>query len=184
MERNYFNKIEIASRKQLKQLQLERLKDQVDYLYHNSPYYRKIFKGQGIAPDIVRSLHDLKRLPFIDKHMIGKSQEQHPPFGKFLCVPESKIVKFFRTSGTTLKPRNFAYTSHDWWDISVEVMARITYSLGARDRDRVFIAFPYSTFVALWSSHYASAKIGCMVIPGGGISTKERLNLMHQNTTK
>jgi phenylacetate-CoA ligase len=52
------------------------------------------------------------------------------------------------------------------------------YAIGVRPEDRAFIAFPYSTFIALWTAHYACEKIGCMVIPGGGISTRERLHLM------
>jgi len=183
MERKFWSEVETLSTDEIKKLQLKRLKEQVEHLYHNSPYYRRVFKEHKITPEDFRSLDDLKRVPFLDKYTVGESQDRCPPFGEFLCVPERDIVKFYRTSGTTFHPRNFAYTFNDWWNITCEVMARIKYSTGVRAEDRAFIAFPYSTFVSLWTAHYACEKIGCMVIPGGGISTKERLNLMKNMKT-
>lgn len=178
MEKRFFSEFEALSRNEIEALQLERLKEQVAYLNDQSPYYQRIFRQEKISPKDFKSLDDVKRVPFIDKYMVGDNQDHHPPFGEFLCVQERDIVKYFRTSGTTFNPRNFAYTFSDWWDVTSGVMARLKYSTGVRAEDRVMIAFPYSTFVSLWTSHYACEKIGCMVIPGGGASTKERLNLM------
>jgi phenylacetate-CoA ligase len=178
MQTIFWSDIESLSRTELKDLQLRQLKEQVQYLNTHSPYYKRIFKENKIAPEDIKSLDDLKKIPFVDKYMVGESQERSPWFGEFLCVPEADIVRYFRTSGTTLKPRNFAYTYHDWWDISVEVLARMMYSVDITADDRAFIAFPYSTFINLWTGHYACEKLGCMIIPGGGISTKERLKLM------
>lgn len=180
MEKPFFSEIEGLSRKDLSGLQLEGLKRQVEFLSESSPYYKRVFQEKKIRAEDIRGLDDLRRLPFVDKYMVGESQEQHPLFGEFLCVGEERLVKYFRTSGTTFHPRNFTYTLDDWWNRVCEVMARIMYSTGVRPEDRVFIAFPYSTFISLWTSHYASEKMGCMVIPGGGASTKERLNLMKQ----
>ncbi len=178
MDKKFWSEVETLSRAELKELQLRQLKEQIEYLYNHSPYYQRVFKECKLTPEDFKRLDDLKRIPFINKYMVGESQESHPPFGEFLCVPERDIVRYFRTSGTTLRPRNFAYSYHDWWNISCEIMARLKYSVGIRAEDRAFIAFPYSTFISLWTSHYACEKIGCMVIPGGGISTRERLNLM------
>ncbi len=178
MEKKFWSEVETLSRAELHELQLERLKEQVKYLNNNSTYYHRTFKENKITPEDFKSLDDLKRIPFLDKYMVGESQERHPPFGEFLSVPERDIVKYFRTSGTTLHPRNFCYTYNDWWNITCEVLARMKYAIGVRAEDRAFIAFPYSTFIALWTAHYACEKIGCMVIPGGGISTRERLHLM------
>jgi phenylacetate-CoA ligase len=178
MEKRFFNDVEGLAREDIQTLQLDRLKKQVGYLADRSAYYRQVFQEHRISAENFKSLDDLKRIPFTDKYMVGESQERVPPFGEFLCVPEREIVKYFRTSGTTFRPRNFAYTWDDWWNVAVEVMARLKYSTGVRPEDRVFVAFPYSTFITLWNAHYACEKIGCMVIPGGGTSTKERLHLM------
>jgi phenylacetate-CoA ligase len=178
MEKQFFSDVEALSRDEIKQLQLKRLKEQIGYVLNNSPFFGRVLKENRLTPEDFRSLDDLKRVPFLDKYMVAESQERHPPFGEFLCVPESSIVKYFRTSGTTLQPRNFGYTADDWNNITVVVMSRMKFSTGVRPEDRVLIAFPYSTFISLWTSHYACEKIGCMVIPGGGASTKERLNLM------
>jgi phenylacetate-CoA ligase len=178
MKKEYWDEVEGLPREKLRKLQLQKLKKQIEYLNTNSPYYRTLFKQNKIKPEDFKSLDDLKRVPFLDKYTISASQEKHPPFGEFLCVKERDIVKYFRTSGTTFRPRNFAYTYDDWWNGSVEEMCRIKYSIGVRKEDRAFIAFPYSTFITLWTAHYACEKIGCMIIPGGGTSTKERLKLM------
>jgi phenylacetate-CoA ligase len=178
MSKRFFSDMEALSREEINALQIDRLKKQVEYLSHQSPYYKAVFEAKRIQPADFKHIDDLKRIPFIDKFMVGESQERQPPFGEFVCVPEKDIVKYFRTSGTTFNPRNFSYTFRDWWDIAVEVMARLKYAAGVRPEDRVFIAFPYSTFIALWNAHYACEKIGCMVIPGGGTSTIERLHLM------
>ena len=178
MEREFWNAEEAMSRHDINALQIKKMRDQVAYLSHNSPYYQRLFEKANISSEDFRTLEDLQRLPFTDKYQVGDSQERNPPFGDILCVPERDIVKYFRTSGTTLEPRNFAYSAYDWWDLTVEMMVRLKYATGLRPDDRVFIAFPYSTFIALWTSHYACEKMGCMVIPGGGTSTKERLNLM------
>lgn len=178
MKGQFWNERDAMSRSDIYGHQLQKLKEQVEYLSSHSPYYRQVFKEHHISSADIRSLDDLKRIPFTDKYQVGESQERNPPFGDILCVPEKEIVKYFRTSGTTLAPRNFAYTDHDWQGITVEIMVRLKYAVGIRPDDRVLIAFPYSTFIALWTSHYACEKMGCMVIPGGGTSTKERLNLM------
>ena len=91
----------------------------VAYLDQNSTYYQGIFRKEKIKSEDFKSLDDLKRIPFIDKYMVGESQERQPPFGEFLSVQEREIVKYFRTSGTTFHPRNFGYTFSDWWDVTV-----------------------------------------------------------------
>ena len=183
MEKKFWDEVEGLPRDEIKKIQLRRLKKQVEYLYANSPYYRNLFKKHKITPKDFKSLDDLKRVPFLDKYVISESQVKYPPFGEFLCVKEHEIVKYFRTSGTTFHPRNFAYTFDDWWNGAVEEMCRIKYAIGVRPEDRAFIAFPYSTFITLWTAHYACEKIGCMIIPGGGTSTKERLKLMREMQT-
>jgi phenylacetate-coenzyme A ligase PaaK-like adenylate-forming protein len=126
MEHGFFSDIEALSREEIKALQLERLKRQVEQVANHSSYYQKVFREEKIGPADFKGLDDLKRIPFIDKYMVSESQERHPPFGEFLCAKEQEIVKYFRTSGTTFHPRNFAYTFRDWWDVTVEVMASLS----------------------------------------------------------
>ena len=101
MARKFFNDAEGWSKEEIREHQLRRLKEQVAYLNNSSPHYRRLFKENGIAPEMFKSLGDLKMVPFTDKYIMGESQDRFPPFGEFLCVPEREIVRFFRTSGTT-----------------------------------------------------------------------------------
>ncbi len=126
--------MDAMSRPDIDAHQLQRL-GQVEYLSDHSPYYQKVFKEHHISSADFKSLNDLKQIPFTDKYQAVESQERNPPFGDILCVPEMDIVKYLRTRGTTLAPRNFAYSDHDWGDITVEMMVRLTYAAGVRPDD-------------------------------------------------
>jgi phenylacetate-coenzyme A ligase PaaK-like adenylate-forming protein len=76
VERKFWNDVEGWSREQIKGDQLTKLKEQVRYLNENSTYYGRIFKANGIAPEMFKSLDDLKRIPCIDKHIIGESEDR------------------------------------------------------------------------------------------------------------
>ena len=81
MEKKFFSDFEALSREDIEALKLERLKKQVAYLDQNSPYYQEIFRQEKINSEDFKNLDDLKRIPFIDKYMVGESQERRPPIG-------------------------------------------------------------------------------------------------------
>lgn len=91
--------LETMSRDQLADLQLKKLKETVARCYHNVPYYQKIFKEQGILPEDIRSLDDLKKLPMTRKAALRENY----PF-KLLACPMRDVVRIHGSSGTTGKP--------------------------------------------------------------------------------
>ena len=91
--------IECMDRESLRKIQSIRLKKIVDYVYHNTPFYRKKMQEMGITPDDINSIDDIVKLPFTTKHDLRDNY----PFG--LCaVPMSQIVRIHASSGTTGKP--------------------------------------------------------------------------------
>ena len=100
--------IECMDRESLRKIQSIRLKKIVDYVYHNTPFYRKKMQEMGITPDDINSIDDIVKLPFTTKHDLRDNY----PFG--LCaVPMSQIVRIHASSGTTGKPTVVGYTRKD-----------------------------------------------------------------------
>jgi len=54
------------------------------------------------------------------------------------------------------------------------------YMMGFRETDRVFVCFGYNVYVAFWSGHYASEKLGCQVVPGGALDTEGRIQKIRE----
>ena len=100
--------IECMDRESLRKIQSIRLKKIVDYVYHNTPFYRKKMQEMGITPDDINTIDDIVKLPFTTKHDLRDNY----PFG--LCaVPMSQIVRIHASSGTTGKPTVVGYTRKD-----------------------------------------------------------------------
>ena len=92
-------------------IQKLRLRKTIQYVYANSPFYRRLFSACGIHPEDVRTAADLQRLPFTTAQDIRQWQE-------FLCVPEEKLAAVFTTSGTTGEPKRMYYTYREMQALS------------------------------------------------------------------
>jgi phenylacetate-CoA ligase len=80
----------------------------------HSPFYKKRFQEADITPDKIRSLDDIKKLPFLTKEDLRKDQEAHPPWGSMLAVPLEETQRVHMTSGTTGTPIKILDTAADW----------------------------------------------------------------------
>jgi phenylacetate-CoA ligase len=163
----------------LRKLQLYKFKRIFTYAYNKSPFYRTKFDAAGIKPEDIRTLDDIRRIPFTTKEEMRKAQEgKEPfPFGELLTVPVGEVTEYHQTTGTTGLPVRYADTWSDW-DWFSENWAYCMYSRGFNNADVVYIPFPYHLFIAFWGGHYGSEKVGAMVIPGGSTSTEERIHEM------
>ena len=164
--------LETMSRDQLADLQLKKLKETVARCYHNVPYYQKIFKEQGILPEDIRSLDDLKKLPMTKKAALRENY----PF-KLLACPMRDVVRIHGSSGTTGKPTMVAYTRHDL-DIWSDCVTRVVCAGGATPDDVAQIAFGYGLFTGALGLHQGLEKLGCAVIPMSAGNTEKQLMLM------
>ena len=169
--------IECMETRQLEQLQLERLGKLVDYLGKRSSFYRDKFAGGKISGDSIKSLSDLKKLPFTRKTDLRDSY----PFG-MLCVDLKEVREIHASSGTTGNPTVVAYTRGDikLWS---EVMARCLTIAGATPDDIVQNAYGYGLFTGGLGIHYGTLELGAAVVPMSSGGTKRQLKLMHDFTT-
>lgn len=164
---------ECMEREDLRRIQGERLRDTVERVYFNVPYYRHKMQEKGLGPENIRSIEDLPSLPFTTKNDLRDNY----PFGLF-AVPMSEIVRLHASSGTTGKPTVVGYTRNDISSWS-EVMARTLTAAGADRHDFIQIAYGYGLFTGGLGLHYGGEKIGASVIPVSGGNTNRQLQLMH-----
>ncbi len=164
---------ECMEREELKKVQSERLRETVERVYYNVPYYRNKMQEAGLGPEHIQSTDDLHKLPFTTKQDLRDNY----PFGLF-AVPMSEIVRVHASSGTTGKPTVVGYTHRDIATWS-EVMARTLTCAGANRHDFIHVAYGYGLFTGGLGIHYGGEKIGASVIPVSGGNTTRQLQLMH-----
>ena len=163
---------ECMSRDKMTEVQTKRLIDTVKKVYNNVPFYRSKMQKAGIEPGDIKSLDDLKKLPFTKKQDLRDTY----PYGMF-AVPMSEIVRIHASSGTTGKQTVVGYTRGDL-DTWAEVIARALYSAGANKESIVQVAYGYGLFTGGLGIHYGVEKIGASVIPASGGNTKRQLQIM------
>jgi phenylacetate-CoA ligase len=165
-------------RRQLREYQLQKLRKQLRYVYSNSPFYRRKLDGAGISPDDIRTMADLREIPFTEKEELLRSQEGHPPWGDISCISPEQGVRVFKTSGTTGEPVRMMLSHKDWFENYYEQFQYFRCGFGLTEQDVLFVPFNYGMYIAWWGFQVAMEQAGLMIIPGGGISTSERLRVM------
>jgi phenylacetate-CoA ligase len=163
---------ETMPREALESIQLRRLQTTVERVYANVPFYRDIFTKAGVSPSDIRSLDDLKRLPFTTKQDLRDNY----PYGIF-ASPMDQVVRIHASSGTTGKPTVVGYTARDikTW---AELMARSLMAGGATRNDIIHNAYGYGLFTGGLGVHYGAEALGASVIPVSGGNTKRQVVIM------
>ena len=164
-------------RKELEQLQLERLESTLNRVYLNVPFYRKKFDEVGFNPDDLRSLDDLRKLPFTVKNDLRDNY----PYGLF-AVPLREVVRVHASSGTTGMATVVGYTRNDIKTWS-NLVARVLTAGGVTADDVIQIAFNYGLFTGAFGLHYGSERVGASVIPASSGNTKRQIKIMQDFKT-
>lgn len=165
-------KWECAPRKDIEEIQLERLKATVKRVYDNVPYYRKTLDSMGVHPQDIRKLDDIRKLPFTTKDVLRDNY----PFGLF-AVPKDELLRVHASSGTTGKPTVVGYTRNDLETWS-ELVARVVTQAGVTNKDMAQVAFGYGLFTGAFGLHYGLEKVGAAVIPVSVGNTERQIMLM------
>ncbi len=170
-------RIERRSRADMTRWQTQRLREQVRHAATRSPFYRRKLRAAGVNPASVRSLEDLRRLPFTTKDELKDNQAAKPPWGDVLAVPLAEVLRVHLTSATTGRPLAVLDTQDDWRGF-YHSYARSLHAFGVRPTDMVMAAFSYGPWIGYWSGFYAAQDLGCLVFPVGGLSTDQRLDAL------
>ncbi len=165
--------IESMDRAELRKIQNIRLKRMVDYVYHNTPFYRRKMQELNITPDDIQGVDDIVKLPFTTKLDLRDNY----PFG--LCaVPTSMISRFHASSGTTGKPTVVGYTRKDIFSWT-ECLSRAFTAYGADGTDSFQVSYGYGLFTGGLGAHYGAENIGASVIPTSSGNTDKQITIMH-----
>jgi phenylacetate-CoA ligase len=168
----YNEEFETMPREVIKALQVKRLQQVLERVYHTVGFYKKSFDAAKIKPDAIKSIADMQKLPFITR----KDLSDNYPFGLF-SVPMSNIVRLHTSSGTSGRAAVFGYTKRDietWSDL----IARSLVAAGITKNDIIHNAFGYGLFTGGLGLHYGAEKIGASVIPMSGENTKRQLMIL------
>lgn len=164
-------KIETLSPKQIKELQLERLKWTLAQA-NRSPFYGKMFKKCNFSSDKIRSLEDLQKLPYTTKKDLRAGF-----LFEFLTMPVSEMIRVHTSSGTTGSITAVLFTPRDV-DTWSNLVARCMYITGSRKEDVFQNTMGYGLFTGGLGLHYGAEKIGLTIIPAGPGNTKRQIKLI------
>jgi phenylacetate-CoA ligase len=161
------------SREELRKLQSIRLKNVVEHVYHNAPFYRRKMQEMGVSPEDIQSIDDIVKLPFTTKQDLRDNY----PFG-LMAVPMSEIVRLHASSGTTGKPIVVGYTRKDL-SVWYEGVARCLTAYGVTRNDVIQVSYGYGLFTGGLGAHGGVEMIGGTVIPMSSGNTQKQIQLMH-----
>jgi phenylacetate-CoA ligase len=170
----YNPSLETASRDVIERLQLERLREVVHRVYSNNYYYRKKMKERGVAPEDIKTLKDIEKLPHTTKEDLREAQ----PFG-YLITHFENVVEVHGTSGTTGEPVFVYYTNVDIENWG-EIMARSLAAAGLTKRDVLQITPSFSLFTGGFGFYYGARRIGATIVPTGPGYSKRQIYVMQK----
>ncbi|MEW6157486.1 MAG: AMP-binding protein [Verrucomicrobiota bacterium] len=171
--------ISFPDRAAIRSQQWNALQQLVRALVPSNAFYTRKIRQAGLEESIATPA-EFSRLEFTTKPEIAKDQSDHPPYGSNLTFPIERYTRFHQTSGTTGAPIRWLDTPASW-DWMVESWRKIFLAAGVTPYDRVLFTFSFGPFIGFWLAFEAAQRIGCLCLPGGGLSSSARLKLMIEN---
>ena len=163
--------LETLTRPEIEALQLERLQKTVRHCM-NSPFYKKRFEENGLTPESIKSLDDLKKIPFTTKQDLRDNY----PFG-IASVPLEKAVRLHSSSGTTGNPTVILHTQKDL-DEWANAVARCLHMVGLRPGDVFQNSSGYGMFTGGLGFQYGAERLGMLTVPAAAGNTKRQLKFI------
>lgn len=149
---------ETMSRGDIEKLQLERLQATVRHCM-NSEFYKKRFDEAGLKPEDIKSLDDIRKIPFTTKQDLRDTY----PFG-MASVPLRQCVRLHSSSGTTGNPTVILHTQKDL-DEWADAVARCLWMVGLRPDDVFQNSSGYGMFTGGLGFQYGAERLGALTVP-------------------
>ena len=173
--------IESLGLEAMREIQVRKFQLMLEQVLATNTFYGRKLRDAGVrhAQDI-RTLDDLKQLPFTTKAELMQDQLAHPPYGTNLTFPRHRYTRIHQTSGTTGEPLRVLDTEESWrwW---AKCWATVYRAAGVTSRDRIFFAFSFGPFIGFWSAYEGARVIGAMAVPGGGMNSYQRVKAILVN---
>ncbi len=165
---------ECMSRDELHALQSKRLAETIRLEYDHVPAYRERMDKAGVKPEDIRTVEDIKYLPFTEKTDL----RDYFPFG-LLAAPRSEIIRIQGSSGTTGKPIVSGYTKNDV-EVWTEMVARAMSAAGVNENSVVQVAYGYGLFTGGLGAHQGATRVGAMVVPMSSGNTQRQIMMLRE----
>lgn len=160
--------------------QLEQLRALVTELIPANRFYAQKLQAAGVGFDVASLADYSARFPFTEKSELVADQQANLPYGTNLTYPLNRYTRFHQTSGTSGQPMRWLDTPESW-EAMIESWAEVFRAAGVKDGDRVMFAFSFGPFLGFWLAFESAARLGCLCLPGGGLSSAARLRMMRDN---
>ncbi|HEX8982971.1 MAG TPA: AMP-binding protein [Ktedonobacterales bacterium] len=175
----YWNpKNETLPREELERLQLTKLRRLVEWAHANSEFHRTRWDAAGFHPEQLKTLSDIRRIPFMTREAWMESIAEKPLFGHLPATSPEHAIRYHLTSGTSGRTPIRVLDSMKDWEWIAEMWCYGLWAFGVRPQDTVYVAFGYGQFIGFWGLHYGCEKIGALVIPGGAQTTEARVKMI------
>ncbi|MGB0766570.1 MAG: phenylacetate--CoA ligase family protein [Phycisphaeraceae bacterium] len=161
--------------------QTEALRDLLRELIKGNRFYQPRLEAAGLTdPNAITLDAFVAQMPLTTKRQLIDDQQAHPPYGTNLTDPIERYTRFCQTSGTTGKPLRIIDTNASW-QAMLDIWRHVFEHAGCRPGDRVLFAFSFGPFLGFWTAYEAAAQMGLMCLPGGGMTSSARLDLIQAN---
>lgn len=169
--------MENLSRPQLQDRQWQRLQALLQEVSEKNRYWQQRWREHGVSVSDLRSLDDIRKLPFLTKSELVADQLAHPPYGTNLTYPLSAYTRLHQTSGTTGKPMRWLDTpaSWDWFGVCWEQIYQLA---GVTSTDIFAFPFSFGPFIGFWAAFEGAKRNGNLTIAMGGMGSEARLAMM------
>ena len=165
------SELETLSRSRLEKLQMERLQQTLARCMR-IPFYKQRFAACGLRPEDIRTLDDVRKLPFTTKQDLRDNY----PFG-LSAVPLEEVVRLHSSSGTTGTPTVILHTQHDL-DEWANAVARCLYMVGLRKGDIFQNSSGYGMFTGGLGFQYGAERLGMLTVPAAAGNTKRQIKFI------
>lgn len=154
--------------------QLERLRALVSTINGKNRFYSRRIMPTGMASNIPSVEEFVGALPLLSKAEIVEDHRENPPYGSNLTFPIEDYSRFCQTSATMGDPLKWIDRNEDW-DWMLDNWIRVFEAAGAKRGDIVYFPFSFGPFLGFWTGFEAACKMGLMAVPGGGLSSVDRI---------
>ncbi len=162
----------------LRARQLARLRELLAVIRQGNAFQRARLAGLGEVVWTPATLEDfVAQVPLTTKAELAADQRDHPPYGTNLSYPLERYTRCHQTSGTSGAPLRWLDTP-ECWDALVAGWIEVFRAAGVGAGDRVLFAFSFGPFIGFWLAFAAAERLGCLCLPGGGLSSVARLRLL------
>lgn len=169
-----------TDRAALEASQLDRLQRLIRQIGERNRFYAPKLAAARLDAELGNLSDFTSRMPFTTKDELIRDQRQRPPYGTNLTYPLEHYVRYCQTSGSTGTPLRWLDTA-DGWEWMMESWMRVFRAAGMRAEDRVFFPFSFGPYLGFWNAFDAAVRLGCLAIPGGGMTSKARLRVLVDN---